>query len=182
MLLIFDLIGAALFVVAYFYQSFLLPFWSFFVFVGISIVLFAIANIQIFKEQEEEVEELRYRITELQDGFVNNDSLVITPDPLEEPCHATITYVRGSETIKEVSIVVEYIDRDGQYQDEIVEQELILQQGQNITIDLLFLDAAKEGFAVVKVYGVGARSEKKIQNSRVIEFDPDRIGRLLFSL
>lgn len=69
--LILDAVVLALFVVAYFEPSFVLPRWTFWVFIGVTIVGFIGANVKLFADQQAEIGRLQNHIAELQATEVN---------------------------------------------------------------------------------------------------------------
>jgi hypothetical protein len=64
--LVLDAVGLALFVVAYFEPSFVLPRWTFWVFIGVTIGGFIGTNVKLFADQQIEIERLQNHIAELQ--------------------------------------------------------------------------------------------------------------------
>jgi hypothetical protein len=64
--LVLDAVGLALFVIAYFAPSLVLPRWTFWVFIGVTVVGFVGANVKLFADQQAEIGQLQNHIAQLQ--------------------------------------------------------------------------------------------------------------------
>ena len=72
--IILDAVGLILFCVAYFIPDFVLPQWTFWLFVGITLIGFMGANIKLFADQQSEIKQLLEQINELEsvESGINN--------------------------------------------------------------------------------------------------------------